>query len=515
MADRVLGDLDHDRLAGLERLLDAVGAPLDAAGVVVDLAGVEHRVAALADVDERRLHRRQDVLDLAEVDVAGVRGGAGLGHVVLDQDVVLEHRDLRAVAGLAHDHHPVDGLAAGQELGLGEDRRAALALLATVAAALALGLEPGRAGQAAHTLVVSGGAATGLARAADPYDGVGRVVRAGARRPHRRHGCGDGGDGGCHRGRRSPSPRRRRRRLPLASRPPRRPRSRRPRRPRDGHDHGHDDRDDGGDRRRSVGASSSVSSSSTSSLVSDASSSSTTASVASASSSSASSSSVGVVLDQQRQLGRRLGAGRPPATACGSGDRLGRLEHHDRRKGRLLRRDDDRLRRVGLVDRRREGDRGRCGDDDSARARSVVLGGGRLGDGLGCGLGRRRGVSGYGSAGRRVVGRLSNDGLGSRRATASGTGRRRRPAAAGGLGECASAGAESAGGVERLTGSPAGRVAARRRRRSRRCRVGRCAQPSGSLSGRCCLSRRRGPAAGVGARRRAGGVGSGGVVGRC
>ena len=173
VADRVLGDLHEDRLAGLERLLDRGGRALEAARVVVDLAGVEHGVAALADVDERRLHARQHVLHLAEVDVAGVRRRAGLGDVVLDQDVVLEHGDLGAVAGLAHDHDPVDGLAAGEELGLGEDRRAAPALLAALAATLPLGLEAGRAGQAANLVV----AAEDWPRGADADDGVRRVVR--------------------------------------------------------------------------------------------------------------------------------------------------------------------------------------------------------------------------------------------------------------------------------------------------------------------------------------------------
>ena len=81
-----------------------------------------------------------------------------LGDVVLDEDVVLEDGDLRALAALADDHLPVDGLAAGEELGLGQDRRAAAAGVAAVAAALALGLQPGGAGHAAD-VVVAGGAA--------------------------------------------------------------------------------------------------------------------------------------------------------------------------------------------------------------------------------------------------------------------------------------------------------------------------------------------------------------------
>ncbi len=109
-------------------------------GVPVDLAGVEHRVAAPADVDERGLHAGQHVLHAAEVDVADERRVLAARDVVLDEDVVLEHGDLDAVVLGAHDHDAVDGLAAGQELGLGDDGAAA-AGVAAVAAALLLGLE--------------------------------------------------------------------------------------------------------------------------------------------------------------------------------------------------------------------------------------------------------------------------------------------------------------------------------------------------------------------------------------
>ena len=159
--DRVLGDLHEDRVAGVERALDGAGLAFETGGVPVDLAGVQHAVAALADVDERRLHARQHVLHPAEIDVADVGGRARPGHVVLDQDVVLEHRDLGAIAALAHGHDPVDRLAAGQELGLGQDRRALAAGFAAVAAALPLGLEPGRPLDAANAVVVAIGVTAG------------------------------------------------------------------------------------------------------------------------------------------------------------------------------------------------------------------------------------------------------------------------------------------------------------------------------------------------------------------
>ncbi len=177
VADRVLRHLDEDGVAGGQRLLDAAGlAVADAVGVPVDLAGVEDGVAALADVDEGGLHARQDVLHPAEVDVAHHRRGRLARDVVLDEHVVLEDADLRALAGGAHDHDALDALATGEELGLGDDRAAA-AGLAALAAALLLRLET-RAALDGLRLVAL------LAGLADLRHGAGRVLltlaRAGA-----------------------------------------------------------------------------------------------------------------------------------------------------------------------------------------------------------------------------------------------------------------------------------------------------------------------------------------------
>ena len=171
--DRVLGHLHQHRLAGREHRLDLAGLAVLVARArdPVDLAGVQDGVAAAADVDERRLHGRQHVLDPAEVDVADQRGLRLAGDVVLDQDLVLEHADLGEVVALADDHDPLDGLAAGQELGLADDRCAAATGLAALTAALLLGLEPGRARDGGD--LVLGGAGP-----ADPGDGVLGVVGA-------------------------------------------------------------------------------------------------------------------------------------------------------------------------------------------------------------------------------------------------------------------------------------------------------------------------------------------------
>ena len=96
-ADRVLRHLDEDRLPVLQHVLDPGRRALEVLGRPVHLAGVQDGVASASDVDERRLHPRQDVLDAAEVDVADHRLGARTGHVVLHELALLEHGDLVAL----------------------------------------------------------------------------------------------------------------------------------------------------------------------------------------------------------------------------------------------------------------------------------------------------------------------------------------------------------------------------------------------------------------------------------
>src|SRR5690606_7676615 len=124
---------------------------------------VQDGVAPLAEVDEGGLHARQDVLHAAEVDVADHRGLRLLGDVVLDEHAVLEDGDLGAAVALPHDHVAVDGLAAGEELGLG-DRRAAPPGVASVAAALTLRLQA-RGALERGDLVARGAALAGRGRA--------------------------------------------------------------------------------------------------------------------------------------------------------------------------------------------------------------------------------------------------------------------------------------------------------------------------------------------------------------
>ena len=150
VAQRVLRRLHQHLIAGLERVLDAPGTPGRAEGPPVDVRRIQHAVAVGADVDERGLHARQHVLHAAEVDVADDRRLRVRRDEVLHQQIVLQHADLRdhavavVAAALAHHHRALDGLAAGQELRLG-DHVALAGLSSAIGAAPALGLQASRA----------------------------------------------------------------------------------------------------------------------------------------------------------------------------------------------------------------------------------------------------------------------------------------------------------------------------------------------------------------------------------
>ena len=174
-ADRVLADLDEHRLARLEDLLDLAPVGADIEGIPVDLTGIQHGVAAAADVDEHGLHAGQHVLHAAQVDIADQRGGGAAVDVVLDEHVVLQHRELGVIVALANHHDPLHRFAAGEELGLGQDRRTVASGSASFTAALLLGLQPGRPLDPGDLI------AAGVLRLANPHDHVAvlrRVIAA-------------------------------------------------------------------------------------------------------------------------------------------------------------------------------------------------------------------------------------------------------------------------------------------------------------------------------------------------
>src|SRR5207302_7170112 len=90
---RILDGLHHDRLAAADQVLDllAVTLPLQLRGD--DLVDVQEAVLLEADLDERGLHSREDVVDRAEVDVSRDRAAFGTFEVDLGDAVVLEDGD--------------------------------------------------------------------------------------------------------------------------------------------------------------------------------------------------------------------------------------------------------------------------------------------------------------------------------------------------------------------------------------------------------------------------------------
>ena len=78
--------------------------PPFALGIRLDVAGVEHPVLGLAEVHEGRLHARQHVAHLAQVDVPGQRPAVGAGHVVLHEQGPFEHHDLGLMRGAPDEH---------------------------------------------------------------------------------------------------------------------------------------------------------------------------------------------------------------------------------------------------------------------------------------------------------------------------------------------------------------------------------------------------------------------------
>ncbi len=117
----VLEHLDHQLLARLQKRLDI--APRRASHIIRyhDLVDVEERVLLQPDVNERRLHPREDVSDLAEVDVADHATLRTLD-VQLNQATVLKDRhtglvrivrDEHLASDLSHGMSPLQGATPG------------------------------------------------------------------------------------------------------------------------------------------------------------------------------------------------------------------------------------------------------------------------------------------------------------------------------------------------------------------------------------------------------------------
>ena len=184
MGDRVLGDLGDDGLSGPQDLFDAgLLASLHIVGVELQVSPVEHGVLGCADINERRLHAGQNILNLGQVHVSvNLTAVVGRpGQVVLDERPALEYRQLGRAVGDADTHQvaadrptPAFTSASAPEGGLVQLDRAVVVdgphrprLVSTLATTLAATAPPASAA-AASTLpttafaVTSTSAGTGL-----------------------------------------------------------------------------------------------------------------------------------------------------------------------------------------------------------------------------------------------------------------------------------------------------------------------------------------------------------------
>ena len=90
---RILDRLDEQLLAARDQILDLLAVSLALELGHDDLVDVEEAVLLEPDLDERRLHAGQHVVDDAEVDVPGDRAALGPLEVHLGDAVVLDHGD--------------------------------------------------------------------------------------------------------------------------------------------------------------------------------------------------------------------------------------------------------------------------------------------------------------------------------------------------------------------------------------------------------------------------------------
>ena len=167
---RVLDRLDEQLLAARDQILDLLAVPFSFELGHDDLVDVEEAVLLEADLDERGLHSRQDVVDGAEIDVAGDRAAFGPLEVDLGDAVVLEHRDT-LLADVDRD----------EELALRGRERRALGRLATACgrAGLALRLRGAALGRLAlGRLLLAGGGRRSRGGGGGAGLGAGRLLAA-------------------------------------------------------------------------------------------------------------------------------------------------------------------------------------------------------------------------------------------------------------------------------------------------------------------------------------------------
>ena len=114
MANRILGDLHQHGIPGFQGLLNAPVFTRNPGGFPIHFPGVKDRVTTLTDIHESGFHRGQHILHPPQVHIAN-HGNLGMPrHVMLDEHIIFEHRDLVETIAFAHDHVTLDRFAPRQ-----------------------------------------------------------------------------------------------------------------------------------------------------------------------------------------------------------------------------------------------------------------------------------------------------------------------------------------------------------------------------------------------------------------
>ena len=104
VADRILCDLDQDRVTGFQGRFDAARLSFKSNRIPIHFAGIKDSIAPLADINEGSFHRGQNILNAPHIDIADRCLLSTARNIVLDQKIVFDNCDLIQTV-LAANHH--------------------------------------------------------------------------------------------------------------------------------------------------------------------------------------------------------------------------------------------------------------------------------------------------------------------------------------------------------------------------------------------------------------------------
>ena len=105
-SNRILGDLTHNELLALQDLFNPRFAINNVFGVILHVAAIEHGIFRRANIDESRFHSGQNILHLADINVAvNLRDIISqTAHVMLNQTSAFHHCNLCEIVTNLNSH---------------------------------------------------------------------------------------------------------------------------------------------------------------------------------------------------------------------------------------------------------------------------------------------------------------------------------------------------------------------------------------------------------------------------